>query len=68
MPVLKKAKIGTATAADSGRIRCSRRSAGEWCSSGSGRTRVSSPRATPAIVAWMPDACTSVQTLKASGT
>ena len=52
-PAERNAKTGTATPAESGRTRCSSRSAGDSSSSGSGLTRVSSPRATPATVAWI---------------
>ncbi len=67
-PAANSANTGTHSPADQGCSRCSRRSAGASCSSGSGRTRVSSPSTTPAIVACTPASCTSAQTSRPSGT
>ena len=58
-PAEKNAKIGTATAADSGRTTCSRCSASPRPSRPSRRsTGTVKPRSTPATVACTPEACT----------
>ncbi len=53
-PALNSANSGTATPALIGEIRCSRRSVGERASPSSGKTRVSRPSTTPAMVACTP--------------
>ncbi len=63
-PVEKNAKSGTARPADSGRNRCSKASANPGPvteSSALCLTGMANPRRTPAIVAWIPDECSSAQ-------
>ena len=66
-PADSSAKNGTATPAETGASRCSSRSAGLTDSSGSGLTRISSPRTTPAMVAWIPLSCMNHHATTASG-
>ena len=75
-PEAKNANTGTATPADSGRIRCSNRWATsvwpEWLlrldTRSFGRTGTTRARSTPATVACTPEAWTSAQVRAASGT
>ena len=61
------ANTGSTSPEDQGLSRCSTRWLGDCASPASGTVRMSSPRATPAMVACTPLACTSAQTAQASG-
>jgi hypothetical protein len=66
-PTDRRANSGTATAADTGRRSFSARSAGLAASPGRAVADISSPIATPAMVACTPEACRRAQMTTASG-